>query len=236
MKQPTPQMKLRHYSWRIVTEVHGEHQTNGNSLNPKKLGHSLSSKPNGFWVSDETRGAYGWRSWCRDERFRSFAMRYEHEVILSPNAKILYLRSPEDIDRFTKRYGYDNLSRLTYKDGTPLLPNRTWQRFDAIDWHRVAKRYHGIIITPYQWSRRLDGGANWYYTWDCASGCIWNRRAIQSIEMIRERKVPPKPTYWQRRRAHKRQMARMAKLTMELSEQLKTRRAAKEVDNVGTTD
>ncbi|QBI98814.1 hypothetical protein SEA_BOBBY_184 [Mycobacterium phage Bobby] len=51
---------------------------------------------------------------------------------------------------------------------------------DWIDWGKVAADYGGIIIAPYQWSRRMD--PHWYYTWDCASGCIWNLEAIESLE------------------------------------------------------
>jgi hypothetical protein len=48
-----------------------------------------------------------------------------------------------------------------------------------IDWQRVAEQHQGIIITPYQWECRYS--IDWYYIWDCASGCIWDPDAIESI-------------------------------------------------------
>lgn len=50
-----------------------------------------------------------------------------------------------------------------------------------LDWAAIGKLYDGIIIAPYLWERRLNGGAMWYYGWDCASGCIWNPRAISEV-------------------------------------------------------
>ena len=52
----------------------------------------------------------------------------------------------------------------------------------CIAWEKVAAKYDGLIITPYIWQRRME--LNWYYTWDCASGCIWNVRAIKDIRLI----------------------------------------------------
>lgn len=126
-------------------------------------------KPAGFWVSVE--GPDDWAHWCTSESFglgkRTF------EVLLSPNANILCLNSALDIDLFTQEYGM----------GYPGLPRLSMSN-PGIDWKRVAEKHQGIIITPYIWSRRLDGGASWYYGWDCASGCIWDAEAIAEIREI----------------------------------------------------
>jgi hypothetical protein len=57
----------------------------------------------------------------------------------------------------------------------------TYQMTYEIDWYRVAEQYDGIIITPYIYERRLTEYTTWYYSWDCASGCIWNGKAIANI-------------------------------------------------------
>ena len=41
-----------------------------------------------------------------------------------------------------------------------------------IDWKKVASKYDGIEIVPYQPKARMN--LLWYYGWDIASGCIWN--------------------------------------------------------------
>lgn len=197
-------MRLVHWSADIVTEVHGRYQVKSEVDKKRKGG---VGKPLGFWLSVEDRGAHGWRAWCRSERFKAYGFRYEHEIKLVENAKILYLRTPEDIDWFTDEYRDQN-SR------TNAIIAHIGDKPDTmdIDWHRVAKKYHGIIITPYQWERRLGMSCTWYYGWDCASGCIWNKRAIKSVTMVKERKVPRKPTYWEERRAQKRRMKKMRDL------------------------
>lgn len=55
----------------------------------------------------------------------------------------------------------------------------------AFDWIDVASRYSGIEIAPYQWKRRIHPSTFWYYTWDCASGCIWDLSAIKKFEVAR---------------------------------------------------
>jgi len=215
-------MRLVHWSSDIVTEVHGRRQeplfeqTKPDAQRKRRSGFG---KPAGFWVSDEARGVHGWRAWCRAEGFRSYAMRYEHEVELADDAKILYLRTAEDIDKFAGKYGH-HLMELLGRSSS--MDEDIWggKYIDMIDWHRVAKKYHGIIITPYQWSQRL-GRHMWYYGWDCASGCIWNRRAIKSITMVKEHRAPRKPTRWEVKRKHKRQMEKMRQTTKDLQELMK---------------
>jgi hypothetical protein len=55
-----------------------------------------------------------------------------------------------------------------------------------IDWSKVAAKHQGIIIAPYCYARRLTYHTAWYYGWDCASGCIWDLKAIQSVEVAQE--------------------------------------------------
>jgi hypothetical protein len=123
-------------------------------------------KPAGFWVSVD--GGDDWESWCIAEDFAKERLAIRHRVTLAPNANILLLNGPFSLDAFTREYRVDTSSL-----------NR-----DRIDWKLVGERYDGIIIAPYVWSRRLDGDCGWYYNWDCASGCIWQPRAVASIEVI----------------------------------------------------
>lgn len=197
-------MKLVHWSHRVVPKVRGARQN-------KKWG--AIGKPHGFWLSDESRGSHGWRAWCGAEGFRSYGFRYEHKIELADNAKILYLRTAKSIDDFADEYIADSEINRRMAE----LSHASWggPSIYEIDWKRVAKKYHGIIITPYQWKQRM-GRHMWYYGWDCASGCIWNRRAIKSIEMVKERKVPHYPNHWERARKHKRDMAKLREITESL--------------------
>lgn len=127
---------------------------------------AIDWKPRGFWVSVD-EGGHGWAHWCESEGFRLAALKVVHDVVLVPDARILLIPDEAAFDAFAAEYGSSD------------LPGRS-DRCDRIDWPTVADRYQGIVIAPYLWSRRYDGGL-WYYGWDCASGCIWDAAAVASI-------------------------------------------------------
>lgn len=150
-------------------------------------------KPGGFWLSDE-RGGYGWKTWANSEHFRPSHMAYEYYVKLAPKNHILHLNSVEAIDKFTEDYKADSegnrraveFNHNYYKDLPDLYGITAIDRRPTvydIDWPRVAEKWQGIIITPYQWSRRLTNHTMWYYGWDCASGCIWDADAIGYLKL-----------------------------------------------------
>lgn len=118
-------------------------------------------KPRGFWVS--VKGEYDWPEWAESEDFgwpESFKHRYE--VTVSETANILTLGTVAAIREFHEKY---------------FLPAE-FRYGNHIDWTRVAEDYDGIIIAPYQWTIRTDEEMFWYYSWDVASGCIWNLDVI----------------------------------------------------------
>lgn len=156
-------MRLLHYSDKPVKKITRREQDNEEYF--------TYQKPTGLWVSVE--GEDDWLSWCRAESFGLEQLKRVHEVILSPDANILRIGTKKGIDAFTEEFGkvmdYPIESRLKQK---------------AIQWRDVADRYQGIIIAPYVWERRLHVGTDWYYAWDCASGCIWEPKAIADIRLL----------------------------------------------------
>ena len=126
---------------------------------------SCFDKPCGLWVSVD--GEHDWPSWCESESFG--IGRFRHQIYLAPDSNVLHLKSASDIMDFRAKWGIEKEDRF---------------RDVYIPWEKVAEAYQGIIIAPYQWSRRME--ENWYYGWDCASGCIWDAAAIQCAEPIRE--------------------------------------------------
>ena len=119
-------------------------------------------KPEGIWITDDSDENWAW--FCRREKFRREGLRHVATVYVDPT-NLLYLRTPGELDSFTREY--------SYPAGTP------WRI--GIDWNRVSEKYDGIMIFPYQWSRRLSGDTSWYYGWDCASGCIWDGKSIKKV-------------------------------------------------------
>lgn len=152
-------IEFYHYSRQPVTEVYSCVQ---DSLGPGVY------KPKGLWLSVENTSLQegkrdSWYDWCQAESFGIGPLR--HRVKLNPDANVLWLTDPGDIDRFTMKWTDDGHGRF----------------YRGVRWGDVAKHYAGIIIAPYQWSRRMTDHTFWYYGWDCASGCIWNKDAIESI-------------------------------------------------------
>lgn len=123
-------------------------------------------KPHGLWLSVEGNGD-GWKDWCEGEKFNLSALSYAHDVVLSPKANILRLSKADDI----------------YSFGSEFPANESNSFRMHIDWPAVARKYQGIIIAPYIWEVRLEPSAGWYYAWDCASGCVWDVAAIESITL-----------------------------------------------------
>jgi hypothetical protein len=112
---------------------------------------SEDGKPKGLWVS--VKGPYDWHHWCKSSDFRIDRLAVCHRVEID-FTNILIIDTEEKLKGFDHRY-------------------HVWSNWcgNGINWSRVASDYSGIIIAPYFCNLRLV--IDWYYGWDCASGCIW---------------------------------------------------------------
>lgn len=135
-------------------------------------------KPNGLWVSVE--GDFDWKWWCKDNDFRLENLRISYEVILKEDAKILHLTTSEEISDLTNHYPY---LKEEWNDPIGRRICRTYE----IDWNKIKEKYQGIVIAPYQWECRLNINCDWYYGWDCASGCIWDIDCIKEFKLIKNK-------------------------------------------------
>lgn len=138
----------------------------------KSYENKRDDKPTGFWVS--VKGPDDWPSWCRAESFRTEALERDASYVhLDESANILHIRNSAELNAFDLEYG------LEMFPGEPLLSQHRYK----IDWERLKGEYDGIIIAPYLWEMRL-GNLSWYYSWDVASGCIWNLNVINGLTRI----------------------------------------------------
>lgn len=121
-----------------------------------------SFKPIGFWY-----GIGGdWFEWCLSE-MPNWIGGILYEVVIPNSKNIFRIENSTQLKEFTLKY-YDKNERILGKD---IL--RTYD----IDWKKVASDYDGIEISPYIYQMRMEIG--WYYSWDVASGCIWNTNAVK---------------------------------------------------------
>jgi len=119
-------------------------------------------KPSGLWVSDEA-AEDSWSWWCKNENFVSSWYRYVYRITLLPGHNILHL---DHLGDFTHCYPLPSdhpMAKIGLSDYSTSM---------YIDWPRIKEHYEGLLITPYQWHQRMQ--VMWYYSWDCASGCIWD--------------------------------------------------------------
>lgn len=155
-------MFLSHYSKKPIDVIY--------SVEQDKIG--AGCKPLGVWVSVD--GEDDWSSWCQGEGIYLDRLKFRYRIYLSTTANLLHLKTVDDIDLFTTEYGVSG-PRLSLPKARPV---------HHIKWREVAKKYQGIIICPYQWSKRVCTSCMWYYAWDCASGCIWDAAAVERIEEV----------------------------------------------------
>lgn len=135
-----------------------------------KQSHEADMKPKGLWFTDDTKD--NWRNWCVDNRFRLDTLTHKHEVEFDPTG-VLFLNGTFDIFDFGREYGEEPSWAKTI---------RTFNRY--VNWGKVAEKYKGIVITPYSWHARNEPQTWWYYSWDCASGCIWDVSIIKDIRLV----------------------------------------------------
>lgn len=128
-------------------------------------------KPPGLWVS--VPGEDDWPAWCRAEDFCVEKLAVAHRVTLAAEANVLLLTTAKELDAFATKFGHvpEHMRQLSFK-------------YAEIDWAAVARSWQGLVIAPYQHSRRFT--YHWYYGWDCASGVLWDLRAVASVEPVAE--------------------------------------------------
>lgn len=116
-------------------------------------------KPKGLWYGV----GKSWINWVQSEE-PQWMGKYIYKLTLTNS--VLKLSSVSATRQFSKKFKAD----------CPGL--------QCIDWQKVALEYSGIEIAPYQSSLRSSVLIPWYYTWDVASGCIWNVNAVQKFELV----------------------------------------------------
>lgn len=125
-----------------------------------------ASKPRGLWVSDESQ-FNGWRWWCEGMEWYD-RLAHAYAVTLAEDARVLTL-APHDLEDFAAQF-----AAKAHCFGGLVM---------GIDWPSVAQRWQGVILTPYH--RDVESMAlMWAYSFDCASGCIWDPAAVASVEPV----------------------------------------------------
>jgi len=125
-------------------------------------------KPNGLWYSVGS----SWLEWCIANECKLNSI-YIHELTINEDL-IIKVTNEAEFDALVAKYGIDDEK---YEAAIGLSLNY----FRRPNWQALTNKYAGIEIAPYLWSKRLN--ELWYYGWDCASGCIWDKAAIYNVQL-----------------------------------------------------
>lgn len=139
--------------------------------NTKYMQENCGHKPNGLWyqINDS------WEDWCKLEmpQWLGANSRGAYKVDIEiDKSNVLVIRTLEEFDSFHETF-------CTHDPNNRFRPNKS-----DINWKKVSSLYDGIEISDYFYKRRLDNNCGWYYSWDIASGCIWNTDIIKVMGEI----------------------------------------------------
>ena len=147
-------------------------------------------KPNGFWYAYKDE----WFNFWHNDNPENI---YIYEVIINPDnfttldqpnkLKVLRISTFNELEAFTEKYSfgslYSNEKIGIFFFGTESVPDILLKIYkDHISWKDVMENYAGIEIIPYIYKARFK--YKWYYTWDIASGCIWNTKIIDELNLM----------------------------------------------------
>lgn len=115
-------------------------------LEQRTFNQKVDMKPKGFWYGFGSE----WIDWTRSE-MPEWVGKYIYSIDIG-NTNVLQIKTHMELMQFNREY-----------ESGP---------YKYIDWKKVASKYDGIEINPYQYEARFQ--YMWYYGWDIASGCVWN--------------------------------------------------------------
>jgi hypothetical protein len=115
-------------------------------------------------------GPDDWAQWCNNSENFSLG-KYVSEIFLKEPNNVFHIKNCFELDDFHKKY-------------KRKFDEEIFNRAGYLDWVKIRADYSGLIITPYLYERRLADGMMWYYSWDCASGVIWDVSCIGRVEPV----------------------------------------------------
>ncbi len=160
-------IELIHYSRKPLEAIKAVHQKE-----------EPFGKPKGLWVSvGDAWLRYLTESPSELVRSQLAKCTYANHITLKDDADILLVTNTDQFDVFNHEYG----------SPWPCVKNRQPIQGQVIDWKQVSTHHQGIIIAPHLREKAEDEQGSWkpetiwYWTWVCASGCLWDSDAVRNI-------------------------------------------------------
>lgn len=171
----------KHCNYNDYIHIHDEPIWTEERTKGPFISQQISDKPSGLWISypniDDS-----WTGFCLRVKGLYERIDPEFNIIYRLSIKedqILFIDTIEQLEDFHNKY--------SVKVSTLLLVYK-------VRWNLLLNQWSGIFIQylyPY-----LDSYTNpvhqeilsWYGSFDCSSGCIWNRHIIKNIETLYRRR------------------------------------------------
>jgi len=148
-----------------ILEPHGRYTLSPEKIlafrNEKQGGHH--PKPWGLWYDCGAE----WLAWV-SKYYPDWLPKWNYVYRVRPTDAVLQVQTAEEVVEFNARYQH-----------------RERAYTDFIDWSAVAKDFPGVEFCPYLYEIRLD--FVWYHMLDVPSGCIWNERGLDDLDLVAQR-------------------------------------------------
>jgi len=133
------------------------------SNNHHRVGYFKGAKPSGLWWATDNE----WLDWCVINEPTTGGHIYALDI---EESYLLKITTEEEFRRF------DSWAKMC-----PAYPNAP----SSVNWSLVAKRYHGIEITPFLPDCAHVFPLSWYTSWDVAGGVTWRPwEMVRGIEYV----------------------------------------------------
>lgn len=158
------------------------HATNNKIIKLKNIKKQyIDFKPDGLWYAKDNE----WKDWAKKNLKRKYKYHYKISIYLTTldkpdKTKILKIYTMNELIKFTIKFGK--------KKSSPISD------FILIDWKKVAKKFGGIEIKILKYIdiseidkyfKTEQTSLMWNYSFDIASGCIWNMKSIRDISLVK---------------------------------------------------
>lgn len=126
-------------------------------------------KPNGLWFTPNDE----WKEYCEENELSDWVGQNDFKLKIN-STNFLIIETVNELIEFNKKFGIVDEYRM-----------------NVINWKHVSNQYDGIFINNYNdIMKNIDYIKHmWLCHWDVNSGCVWNLKTIQQIEIMIDNKA-----------------------------------------------
>lgn len=152
---------------------YGASEFDRNAFKPIRNGRIKVKPYGGLWASP-VDSKWGWKEWCTSENFHVDQLDSSFSFVLSDGARVLHLRSGEDVDKLPRYCPFPQMLDWTMR----------W-----IDFEKITKVYDAVELHLSEDQEHIASYNSLYFKmngWDCDSILIMNPDIVAQISVEKE--------------------------------------------------